>query len=63
MALNMTGAWVFVHTSSPFAMDHDGPELVIAIGLLSLVRAATGSGRLGLDQLVVRRRRAHGPHR
>lgn len=63
MALNMAGAWVFVHTSGLFAMDHNGPELVIVIGLLSLVLAATGSGRLGLDQLVVRRRRAHGPYR
>ncbi|SET33974.1 DoxX family protein [Geodermatophilus poikilotrophus] len=56
MALNMVGAWVFVHTSGLFAMDHNGPELVIALGLLSLVLAVTGSGRLGLDHLLVRRR-------
>ena len=58
MALNMVGAWVFVHTSGLFAMDHKGPELVIALGLLSLVLAVTGSGRFGLDHLVARRRRA-----
>ena len=37
MALNMAGAWIFVHTSGLFAMDHNGPELVITLGLLSLV--------------------------
>jgi putative oxidoreductase len=60
MALNMVGAWVLVHTSGLYAMDHNGPEVVIAIGLLSLVLAVTGSGRLGLDHLVARRRASHG---
>jgi putative oxidoreductase len=57
MALNMVGAWIFVHTSGLFAMDHNGPELVIMIGLLSLVLAAVGSGRFGLDHLIVTRAR------
>ena len=57
MALNMVGAWVFVHTSGLFAMDHTGPELVIALGLLGLVLAVTGSGRFGLDHLIARRLR------
>jgi putative oxidoreductase len=57
MALNMAGAWIFVHTSGLFAMDRNGPELVIALGLLSLVLAVTGSGRFGLDHLIVRRLR------
>ena len=57
MALNMAGAWIFVHTSGLFAMDHNGPELVIALGLLSLVLAVTGSGRFGLDHLIARRLR------
>ena len=57
MALNMAGAWIFVHTSGLFAMDRNGPELVIALGLLSLVLAVTGSGRFGLDHLVARRSR------
>ncbi|HXV94053.1 MAG TPA: DoxX family protein [Pseudonocardia sp.] len=57
MALNMAGAWIFVHTSGLFAMDRNGPELVIALGLLGLVLAVTGSGRFGLDHLVVRRLR------
>jgi putative oxidoreductase len=57
MALNMAGAWVFVHTSGLFAMDRNGPELVIALGLLSLVLAVSGSGRLGVDHLIARRLR------
>jgi putative oxidoreductase len=55
MALNMVGAWMFVHTSPLYSMDHNGPETVIAIGLLSLALAAAGSGRLGLDEVVRRR--------
>ena len=58
MALNMVGAWVLVHTSGLYAMDQNGPETVIAIGLLSLVLAVTGSGRLGLDHLVLQRWRS-----
>jgi putative oxidoreductase len=57
MALNMAGAWIFVHTSGLFAMDRNGPELVIALGLLGLVLAVTGSGRLGLDHLILARTR------
>jgi len=57
MALNMLGAWMLVHTSPLYAMDHNGPETVIAIGLLSLVLAVAGSGRFGLDHLLVRRYR------
>jgi putative oxidoreductase len=57
MAVNMVGAWIFVHTSGLFAFDRNGPELVIALGLLSLVLAVTGSGRFGLDHLVVGRTR------
>jgi putative oxidoreductase len=57
MALNMVGAWVLVHPGPLFSMDHTGPELVIVIGLLSLVLAVTGSGRFGLDHLIVSRSR------
>ena len=55
MALNMLGAWVLVHPTALYAADHTGPETVIAIGLLSLVLAVTGSGRFGLDHLIVHR--------
>lgn len=57
MALNMLGAWIFVHTSPLFATDFSGPELVITLGLLSLVLAWAGSGRFGLDQLIIPRLR------
>jgi len=57
MALNMLGAWVLVHPTALYAADHTGPETVIAIGLLSLVLAASGSGRFGLDHLIASHRR------
>jgi putative oxidoreductase len=57
MAFNMAGAWIFVHTSGLFALDHNGPELVITLGLLSLMLAVTGSGRFGLDHLIITRTR------
>lgn len=56
MAVNMVGAWVFVHTSGLYAMDGNGPELVIAIALLSLLIAVMGSGRFGLDHVLFARR-------
>lgn len=61
MAANLAGAWIFVHTGGLFAMDHTCPELVIALGLLSLVLAVSGSGRFGLDHLIFRctLRRSH----
>jgi putative oxidoreductase len=58
MALNMVGAWMLVHTSPLFSMDHNGPELAIMIGLLSLVLAVVGSGRFGLDHLIIARWKA-----
>lgn len=54
MAVNMAGAWIFVHTSGLYSMDNNGPELVIMVGLLSLVLAVVGSGRLGVDHWVAR---------
>jgi putative oxidoreductase len=55
MALNMLGAWILVHTGGLYALDQTGPEMVIALGLLSLALAVSGSGRLGLDHLILRR--------
>ncbi|HET8994824.1 MAG TPA: DoxX family protein [Rhodococcus sp. (in: high G+C Gram-positive bacteria)] len=63
MAVNMAGAWIFVHTSGLYATDHNGPELVIALGLLSLMLAAFGSGRVGIDHLIAGRRRSGRPAR
>lgn len=55
-ALNMAGAWWFVHRDAFFASD-GGYELVLALAVLGLVLAATGAGRLSVDALVARRRR------
>jgi hypothetical protein len=45
-------------------MHHNGPGLVIALGLLGLVLAVTGSGRLGLDHLLAHASAGrHGVHR
>lgn len=56
MAANMAGAWVYVHWG-PDLYDPAGPALVIAIGVASLVLVTTGSGRLGLDHVLLRRTR------
>ena len=61
IALNMLGAWVLVHPTALYAADHTGPETVIAIGLLSLLLAATGSGRFGIDHLIAGRRARRAP--
>lgn len=58
MAVNMLGAWILVHPTALYAADHTGPETVIAIGLLSLILAVFGSGRYGLDHLIIQRARA-----
>ena len=52
IAVNMAGAWMFVHTSPLYSMGHNGPEVVIAIGLLSLALAAAGSGRFEIGHLI-----------
>ena len=54
-ALNMAGAWWFVHRDAFFAA-HGGFEQVLVLGVLGLVLTATGSGRLSLDHLLTRRR-------
>ncbi len=51
MAANMAGAWYYVHTSGLYSMDHNGPEIAIAIGLLSLMFVVTGPGRVAVDHL------------
>ncbi|GAA0603142.1 hypothetical protein GCM10009547_00850 [Sporichthya brevicatena] len=56
MALNMGGAWYYVHTSALYSMDGNGPECVLAIGLLSLMFVVTGPGRAALESVPGRRR-------
>ena len=52
-ALNMAGAWWFVHRDAFFATE-GGYELVMALGALGLVLAGTGAGRLSVDALLTR---------
>jgi putative oxidoreductase len=54
-ALNMAGAWWFVHRDAFFAAD-GGYELVLVLGVLGLVLAGTGAGRLSVDALLTRSR-------
>ena len=54
-ALNMAGAWWFVHRDAFFTAD-GGYEQVLVLGALGLVLAATGSGRLSVDHLLARPR-------
>jgi putative oxidoreductase len=58
--LDMAGAFVFVHAENGiFLVDNgrvrNGFELVLVLGLASLVFAAGGAGRLTLDQRLFRR--------
>ena len=52
-ALHMAGAWWFVHRDAFFVAD-GGYELVLVLGLLGLVLASTGAGRLSVDHLLTR---------
>lgn len=62
VALEMAGAFVFVHLDNGVFVEDGGFELVLVIGVTALLLAALGSGRIGLDHLfgerVRRRRRA-----
>jgi putative oxidoreductase len=53
-ALHMAGAWWFVHRDAFFVAE-GGYELVLVLGVLGLVLAGTGSGRLSVDHLLTRR--------
>lgn len=54
-AANMAGAWWYVHRDAFFAGE-GGYELVMVLGVLGLVLAGTGPGRVSVDALLARRR-------
>ncbi|MEU5990241.1 DoxX family membrane protein [Spirillospora sp. NPDC047418] len=59
--LDMAGAFIFVHADQGlFVVDggtlRNGYELVLALGMASLVFAAGGGGRLTLDQWIIGKR-------
>lgn len=63
LALNMLGAYVFVHAGNGMFVDAGGAELVLALGVGALLLAAVGAGRFSVDALLapVLRRRAPQP--
>lgn len=54
LAVNMVGAFLFVHMSNGVFVATGGWELVVALGLLSLTIAAVGAGRVSLDNALTR---------
>ncbi|MBM7784927.1 DoxX family protein [Tenggerimyces flavus] len=56
VALDMAGALVLVHLPNGLFASQGGFELVLAIGVGAVAIAAAGSGRLGLDHYLLRRR-------
>lgn len=53
--LDMAGAFLFVHAGNGLFVDKGGFELVLTLGVASLVFAAAGSGRFGVDALLTGR--------
>jgi putative oxidoreductase len=58
LALDMLGAFLLVHAGNGVFVDAGGYELVLALGVGSLLLAAVGAGRFSLDHLLTRGRRA-----
>ncbi|MEU4780522.1 DoxX family protein [Micromonospora sp. NPDC023633] len=61
LALNMLGAFIFVHAGNGLFVDKGGYELVLVLGAASLLLAAVGAGRLSVDHLLTGGRRAAEP--
>ena len=58
LAIDMAGAFLFVHLSNGVFVAEGGWELVVVLGLASLTLAAVGAGRLSLDGFVTAGSRA-----
>jgi putative oxidoreductase len=56
--LDMLGAFVIVHVDKGIFVSEGGYELVLALGVTSLLIAATGAGRLSIDGILGGRSRA-----
>ena len=56
LALDMLGAFFFVHAGKGIFVAQGGWELVLALGVTSLLLAAVGAGRLSLDHALFGRR-------
>ena len=58
LAANMLGAFVFVHAGNGVFVADGGYELVLALGVSSLLLAAVGAGRFSVDHLLQRSQRS-----
>jgi putative oxidoreductase len=54
LALDMAGAFAFVHMSNGVFVAEGGWELVVVLGLLSLTLAVVGAGRYSVDRVLTR---------
>ena len=61
LVADMIGAWLFVHRGSGVFVADGGWELVLALGVGSLVLAAVGAGRYSIDHLLASRTRRTTP--
>lgn len=55
LAADMLGAYLFVHAGNGIFVSEGGWELVLALGVTSLLLAAVGAGRFSLDHVLARR--------
>jgi putative oxidoreductase len=55
LAADMLGAWLFVHRGNGVFVPDNGWELVLALGVGSLVLAAVGAGRYSVDHVLAGR--------
>lgn len=60
LVADMLGAYLFVHAGNGLFLDQGGAEFVMTLGAASLLLAVFGSGRFGLDHLLMSR--THGRH-
>lgn len=63
LALNMIGAYVFVHAGNGVFVTEGGWEFVLTLGLVSLLLAALGAGKYSVDHALLGRRRMREPAR
>lgn len=56
LVVDLLGAYLFVHARNGIFVDRFGYELVLALGAATLVPAAVGARRFGVDHALLARR-------